>query len=314
MSPRIIRLTQPWYAPVETIEVFMGLISGLEHVVREGEPMARHTWLRMGGAAEYFAEPTSVEELRTLVHRCREQEVPIRMLGGGSNLLVRDDGVKGMVVHLAAPAFCNIEMRGQHLIAGGGASLAHVISTAVREGLAGLEQLVGIPGTVGGALHGNSGRQHADIGQWTHSSTVMTRGGEILSRAREDLQFAYRQSSLNELVILDAQFELDREDPAQLTKRMQKLWIVSKAGQPTGDQFAGRIFKNPLGMRAADLVDEVRLKGTRVGGAEVSDRNANYIIAGSDAIVDDVLQLVSLMRNRIAEQLGIELEAEIETW
>ena len=198
----------------------MGLISGLEHIVREAEPMARHTWLRLGGPAEYFVEPTAPDELATLVQRCREQDVPVRLLGGGSNLLVRDEGVSGPVVHLAAPAFCDISVQGQIVTAGGGARLAHVISSAVREGLAGLEQLVGIPGTVGGALHGNSGRQHADIGQWTCAATVMTRSGEILTRQRDDLVFAYRQSSLNELVILSAQFRLEEEDSQALTKRM----------------------------------------------------------------------------------------------
>ena len=200
------------------------------------------------------------------------------------------------------------------ITAGGGAALSHVISTAAREGLAGLEPLVGIPGSVGGALHGNSGRQHADIGQWTYSATTMTRTGEIVQRKREDLQFAYRQSSLNELVILSAEFQLEPEDSVEITKRMQKLWIFAKSKQPTLDQFAGRVFKNPHGVRAADLIEQVGLKGTKVGQAEVSDRNANFIVAHPGATSDDVLVLAAMMSNGVEEILGTQLEHDIEVW
>ena len=288
--------------------------SGLEHVIREDEPMAGHTWLRMGGAAKYFAAPTTQDELATVVSRCRAEEIPIRLLGGGSNLLVREAGVDGVVIRLDAPAFGQISVAGNTVRAGGGASLAHVISSAVREGLAGLETLVGIPGTIGGALHGNAGRQHADIGQWTCSATTMTRTGEIVHRQRDDLQFSHGQSSLNELVILEAEFELEPEASDELTKRMQKLWIVAKSKQPTVDQFAARIFKNPQGLRAADLVDQAGLRGAKVGMAEVNERNGNYVVAHPGASSDDVLQLAELMRQQVADLLGVELERDLEVW
>src|SRR5258707_477791 len=143
----------------------MPIPSGFEHIVRENEPLAPYTWFRLGGAAQYFAEPTSIDELAALVRRCHEAGVPGRGVGGGSNLLVRDEGVPGMVVALGAAAFGRIEVTGRKVVAGGGAKLGHVISTAVREGLAGLEMLVGIPGTVGGALHSNAGTHSGDIGQ-----------------------------------------------------------------------------------------------------------------------------------------------------
>ena len=195
-----------------------------------------------------------------------------------------------------------------------GGKLGHAISTSVREGLAGLETLVGIPGSVGGALHGNAGSRGGDIGQWTSQATVMTRAGEILTRHREELVFAYRESSLDELVILEAQFELDEEDPEELTKRMQKQWIIQKAGQPLGHQSAGCIFKNPRGMSAGMLIDQAGLKTTRVGAAEVSQRHANFIIANEGASSQDVLKLINLVRENVMERLGIELETEIEIW
>lgn len=292
----------------------MSLASGLEDIVREDEPLAPRTWFKLGGSADYFAEPTSVEQLADLVRRCREQEVPIRLLGGGSNILVRDEGVPGMVISLAAKAFNEVQVVIEKLSAGGGAKLGHVISTAVRSGLGGLEPLVGIPGTIGGALHGNAGSRGGDIGQWTCKATVMTRAGEVHQRRREDLVFAYRQSSLDELVILAAEFELEQGDPEQLTKRMQKQWIVKKASQPMSHQNAGCIFKNPRGMNAGMLIEQAGLKGTKIGGAEVSPQHANFIIAHDEATSQDVLRLINEIRGRVAERLGVELEMEIEVW
>jgi UDP-N-acetylmuramate dehydrogenase len=142
----------------------------------------------------------------------------------------------------------------------------------------------------------------------------MTRSGEILTRSREELVFAYRESSLDELVILDAQFELEQEDPEELTKRMQKQWIIKKAGQPLAHQSAGCIFKNPRGMSAGMLIEQAGLKNTRIGGAEVSERHANFIIADEGATSADVLKLIDHVRETVLERLGIELEREIEIW
>lgn len=291
-----------------------GLGKEFDHIVRRAESLAPFTWFHLGGPAEYFAEPTSVEELAALVQRAKEQGLPVRVLGGGSNVLIREEGVAGLIVRLDAPAFTSIDVQGEFVVAGGGAKLGHVISVAVREGLAGLETLVGIPGTVGGALHGNSGSRGGDVGQWTVAATVMNRAGEILERKREDMVFAYRQSSLDELVILSAKFQLEREDAQELTKRMQKQWIVKKAGQPMTHQSSGCIFKNPRGLSAGLLIDQAGLKGTRVGGAEISDRHCNFIVTSPEATSKDVLKLIDLVRSRVAERIGIELETEIEIW
>ncbi len=292
----------------------MSLAKDFEHFVKRAEPLAPHTWFHLGGPAEFFAEPPTVEDLQALVCRCRDAGTPVRLLGGGSNLLVRDEGVAGLVVRLSAPAFNAISTERHTVSAGGGAKLGHVISTSVREGLAGLETLVGIPGTIGGALHGNAGSRGGDIGQWTCQATVMTRAGEIVTRPREELVFAYRESSLDELVILGARFELEQEAPEELTKRMQKQWIVKKASQPLDHQSAGCIFKNPRGMSAGMLIEQAGLKNTRIGGAEVSQRHANFIVADKGATSQDVLKLIELVRERVLERVGIELETEIEIW
>lgn len=292
----------------------MALFSGFEHIVREGEPLAPYTWFRLGGPAQYFAEPTSVDELGKLVRRASEAGVPTRLLGGGSNLLIRDEGVQGLVLHLTAAAFGNIAVNNRRLTVGGGAKLGHVVSTAVREGFAGLEQLVGIPGTVGGALRTNAGSHAGDVGQYTVSATVMTRKGEIVTRGREDLRFGYRASSLDELVILEATLEAEVGDPTLLTRHMQQLWILKKANQPLSDQATGCVFKSPGGMNAERLIEEAGLKGTRVGDAEVSQRNANFIVVSGAAKSRDVIELIERVRRAVSERTGVELEPGLEIW
>jgi UDP-N-acetylmuramate dehydrogenase len=292
----------------------MALLTGFEKIVRRDEPLAMHTWFQLGGAAEYFAEPVDVDQLIALVQRCAQEEVAVRVLGAGSNILVRDEGVPGMVVRLAAPAFSQIRVEGPSVIAGGGATLGHVITTAVHQGLAGLETLIGIPGTLGGALHGNAGTHGGDVGQWTSRATVITQTGEVCQRGRDDLVFEYHQSSLDELVILEAEFHLEEDDPRELARRMQKHWIVKKAAQPMGHQCAGCVFRNPRGASAGELIDDAGLKGTRIGGAVVSDRHANFIVAEPECTSQDVLRLIDLVRSQVHERLGVELERELEIW
>lgn len=292
----------------------MDLIKGFEHFVRDSEPLAPYTWLRIGGVAEFFAEPTSVEELVALVSRCHESEVPVRLLGGGSNLLIRDAGVPGIVIRLSHPDFSAISMAGNKVTAGGGARLAHVISTAVGQGLAGLESLVGIPGTVGGAVHGNTGCAGGDIGQWIVSAEVLTHTGERHTRSGADLQFAYRQSSLDELAILSAQFQLESAEPEELTRRMQKAWIIKKSHQPAGEGRIGYIFSDVPGASADQLIEQSGLKGASVGGAEVCSEHANFIIGGDDTSADDVLRLIDLIQGRVREVMGVDLRRQIEVW
>ena len=157
----------------------MTAFRGLEQIVRQQEPLAPYTWFRLGGPAEYFAEPTNLDELTQLVQSCHAEDIPVRILGGGSRILIPDAGVRGLVIQLSAPAFGKIEVHADQITAGGGAKLGHLVATAVREGLAGLESLVGIPGTVAGALRGNADSHGASIGHWTTSADVLTRCGEI---------------------------------------------------------------------------------------------------------------------------------------
>lgn len=276
--------------------------------------MAPYTWLKVGGPAQFFLTPRNVDELVRLVQVCCEQQIPIHILGGGSNLLVRDEGVGGAVIRLTHPAFARISGTGPRLTAGSGALLSHVISEAVRRGLAGLEVLAGIPGTVGGAVHGNAGGRHGDIGSLVRQITVLNARGEQFVRKEDELVFAYRQSSLDELLILDVEFELQPEDPDTIAQRLRKIWVTKKATQPLSSQSAGCIFKNPRGQSAGELIEKAGLKGTRIGGAEVSERHANFIVTQPGATSSDVLRLMDLIRSKVSEQFGVHLEPELRIW
>ena len=292
----------------------MSLMTGFEKIVRSAEPLAMHTWFQLGGPAEYFAEPETADDLTALVRRCHEQQIPMRMLGQGSNVLVRDEGTPGLVVHLSSPAFAGIRIEGNTIVAGGGALLGRAVTTSVHGGLAGLETLIGIPGTIGGALHGNAGAQGGHFGQWAFEATVVTSDGQLVQRGSDELAFGYRDTSLDDLAIVEVRCELEEEDPRQLAQRMQRHWIMKKATQPMGHQCAGYVFKNPRGQSAGELIDRAGLKGTRIGGAMVSDRHANFIIAEPECTSQDVCRLIDLVRSQVHDRMGYELELELEIW
>ncbi len=223
----------------------MAAMSGID-CVREQVPLADRTWFKVGGPAQYFAEPDSIDELLAIVEALPRRRPAYSPVGRRlQSAWCATKAWQAWSSALSHPSFQQINIKERQLTAGGGANLANAITVSVGAGLAGLEPLVGIPGTIGGALHGNAGTHGGDIGQWACRATVMTRSGEILQREHNDLVFAYRQSSLDELVILNAEFELEEEDPTEVTKRMQKQWIVKKANLPMAHENTGCIFQEP---------------------------------------------------------------------
>jgi len=284
-------------------------------IVRADEPLAPHVWFRLGGPAAYLARPRTVDELLGLLRRCREAGLPFKVLGGGSNVLVRDEGVNALVIHLESPAFSDVSVEGNVIRAGAAVPLTALISQSARSGLAGLETLTGIPGTVGGALRGNAGGRQGSIGQFVRRATVIDASDAVQVRESDDLALAGRESNLDEPMILSAEFELQPEDPETVVKRMRRIWIVKKENQPYGHQSSGCIFKN-VGpdISAGALIDQAGLKGTRFGGAEVSDRHANFIVAHPGAKASDVLHLIDQIRQRVWQQFGYELELQIQVW
>jgi UDP-N-acetylmuramate dehydrogenase len=292
----------------------MSLLDAFRDILQQDKPLAPLTWLNLGGPAQYFLEPRDRDELQRVVVACAEEGIPLRVLGSGSNLLVRDEGVSGAVIRLSNASFAGVAVEGTTLSAGSGALLSQAISASVRAGLAGLETLAGIPGTVGGALKGNAGGRGGEISDTARSVTTMTAKGEIVIRTGDELAFEYRSSNISEPLILEGTFQLREGDPEEISARMRKTWIMKKATQPLSDQSAGCIFKNPRGQSAGALIDQAGLKGMRVGGAEVSDRHANFIVTHPGCRSADVLRLIDLIHTKIAEQFGVDLELEIQVW
>ncbi len=292
----------------------MSLLDAFSDILQHDKSLAPLTWMNLGGPAQFFLEPRDPAELQKVVVCCHENSIPIHVLGSGSNLMVRDEGVSGAVIRLSNASFAECAVNGTTLRVGAGALLSQAISVSVRDGLAGLEVLAGIPGTIGGAIRGNAGGRSGEIAETCRSVTAMTAKGEIVTRSGDDLTFGYRSSSITEPFILEGTFELRTDDPDEITSRMRKIWIMKKATQPLSDQSAGCIFKNPRGQSAGALIDQAGLKGTRLGGAEISDRHANFVVTHDGCKSDDVLRLIDLTRSKIAEQFGVELELEIQVW
>ena len=283
-------------------------------ITRAGEPLAPFTLLKVGGPAEAVVRPRSVQELRAVLTRCLQAKLPVRVLGGGGNLLVSDEGVKGVVLRLDAPAFAQLQTEGRRVRAGCGATLTALIAHAAHSNLAGLETLVGLPGTVGGALFLNAGDRSSDIGQYVKQVEVLDSQAQVQVRGHDDLRFTSTGSNLDDPVLLSADFELEADSPDAIVKRLRKAWIQRQASQPFSFQNAGRMFKNPPGLSAAALVEQAGLVGTKVGGAHVDDRNANYVVADRGTAARDVLRLIDLVRARVAERFNVELELAISVW
>lgn len=278
------------------------------------EPLAPLTWMKVGGPAQRLIQPRSVDELVAVVKACHDHNIPVRMLGSGSNLLVRDEGVSGVVIRLSHAVFSQVSVSGTRVKAGGGALLSHVISESVKAGLAGLDTLVGIPGTIAGALKGNSGGRNGEIGEHVHSVTVITAQGEKFVRQGDELVFEYRRSSINELCVVEAEFELTPGNADEIAERMHKLWVMKKSTQPLSHQSAGCVFKNPRGLSAGALIEQAGLKGMKIGLCEVSDRHGNFIVTEPGAKSSDVLKLIDVMRAKVSEAHGVDLELELQVW
>ena len=283
-------------------------------IIKPGEPLAPYTYFKLGGPAEVLVQPRSSQELGAVVHRCLERDIPLRVLGGGCNVLVRDEGVTGVVLRLSAAAFTQTSVDGKRVRAGSGATLSALISEAARHALAGLETLVGTPGTVGGALRHNGGDRSGEIGQHVAEVEVIDSSGQLQVRDRDELRFGYQWTNLDDPVFVAATFELEPDTPGDIVKRMRKAWIQRKASQPFSFQAAGRIFKNPRGLSAATLIEQAELPGARVGGAEVSERDANFIVAQSGATARDVLRLIDMIKSRVQECFHVDLELDISVW
>lgn len=309
--------------------------SELPEYVSEHEPLARYTSLGVGGSARWLAQPRTPDELADVLRACARANVPVRVLGLGANLLVTDEGVDGMVIRLTAPAFRGVDWggwdapqiardgRGQRqyddaspvrIRAGGGMDMNRLARDSVRLGLSGLECMAGIPGALGGIIRMNAGGRFGEISQVVREVTVVTPDGEIRTLASEQVGFRYRNTELDGAIVCEAALELVPGDPVAIRQYFLDVWGYKKKTQPLAEATAGCMFKNPPADSAGRLIDEAGLKNYRVGGAQVSDRHANFIVTQEGATASDVVALVDHIRRTVAERFGVDLELEVEVW
>ncbi|MCA8983003.1 MAG: UDP-N-acetylmuramate dehydrogenase [Planctomycetaceae bacterium] len=292
----------------------MNCLDKFADITRRDESLAPYTWLKLGGPAQYLIEPRTQEELAEVVQCCQQNEIALHVLGDGSNLLVRDEGVSGVVLRLVSGEFSRVTIEGTRVTAGAGALLSHVVSRTVAAGLTGLEELAGIPGTIGGAIVGNAGGRGGELGSKVESIQVVTHRGVIETIPADLIGFEYRNSHIDAPVVISATLQLEEGDAEEITRRLRKTWIMKKASQPLSSQSAGCVFKNPRGLSAGALIEQAGLKGTRVGDCEVSDIHANFIITHENTTSHDVLRLIDLVRSKVADHHGVELELEVKVW
>ena len=286
----------------------------LDEIVARGEPLSKHTSFAIGGPAEYFARPRSVAELRMLLDWAGGRRLEWRVLGLGTNVLVADEGVSGLVVLLESEAFRGERVEAGCIELGASWRLSRLVAVAGRAGLSGAEALIGIPGTVGGAVMVNAGGRHGCVGDICRYVRVMDPDGSEKRLGRDELRFDYRRSNLGASTVLEVGFGLVPSDRRSVEAEQRRIYERKLLAQPLWEKSAGCIFKNPAGRSAGELIDGLGLKGLSCGDARVSPRHANFIVSDGRASAGDVLALVEEVRRRVREASGVELDLEIDVW
>ena len=296
----------------ETLSAELKRLLAPETVLRRDEPLAKRTTLRVGGPAEIFVEPASDADLAAVMKFCAERAVNFFVLGRGSNLLVRDGGVRGVVISLAHPHFSRVDVDGERLRCGAGAKLKEVANAAKHAGLGGLEFLEGIPGSVGGALRMNAGAMGGATFDVVESVRLMDFDGNIRELAPEKMAPKYRGCDLlKHHIALGAVLKGRADSPESIAQRMSAFSRKRWASQPAAPS-AGCIFKNPPAIPAGRLMDELGLKGAKAGGAMVSQEHGNFIVNDGSATARDVLDLIEIVKSKVKAERGIELQTEVE--
>lgn len=277
-------------------------------------PLGRHTWYRLGGPARFLFRPRDAEDLASLLARAKHEDIPVKVLGSGANVLISDDGFDGVVVRLDNDAFCNTTWRGRSVKVGAGVDLMPLARRCSEQGLSGLEYLAGIPATVGGAVRMNAGGRFGEFGTVVHEIDVLCTDGGVETWPHDRIGFRYRRTDLGDSIVLSAELELVEDDPNRVKRIFDDLLEYKERSQPLSGRSAGCVFKNPVGHSAGALIDQAGLKGARCGKARVSRRHANFIVAERGATASDVMYLIDLIRDQVRKVFGTELETEIEIW
>ena len=277
------------------------------------EPMKKHTTFRVGGNADFFVIPKTVEEVKQTIMLCVEQDMPYYILGNGSNLLVGDKGYRGVVIQIYKE-MNNIFVDGQKIKVQAGALLSKIGSVALEAGLTGFEFAAGIPGTMGGAVVMNAGAYGGEMKDVLEEVTVLTKEGEVLTLSKEQLDMGYRTSVVakKDYIVLKATIALELGDRDAIKARMDELKVQRTTKQPLEFPSAGSTFKRPEGYFAGKLIQDAGLRGFQVGGAQVSEKHCGFVINKGDATAADIVELMKQVSERVKEKFGVELEPEVK--
>ena len=283
-----------------------------EQVLRD-EPMQKHTTFRVGGPADYFVMPETIEQVQKVVTLCKGEEIPYYIVGNGSNLLVSDKGYRGVIIQIGK-RFGQIEVKENQITAQAGALLSAVANRALEAGLAGFEFAAGIPGSLGGACVMNAGAYGGEMKDVLLSVTVLTPEGEVLTIPREELELGYRTSIIEKkhYLVLEAVIELQKGDPEEIKAVMDDLRQRRIDKQPLEYPSAGSTFKRPEGYFAGKLIQDAGLKGFQVGGAQVSEKHAGFVINKNHATASDIYELMRQVSEKVEEESGVRLEPEVK--
>lgn len=281
--------------------------------VYPGEPLSRHTTYRIGGPARFYVQVCSVGALKRLVGVCEETGVPWVVVGRGSNLLVADEGYPGVAIALGRDfRACRYDEETGRFCVGAGVALSSVVQEAFRRSLAGLEFAVGTPGTVGGALRMNAGSRDEWLGQSVVSVTSYSPGGGLVRRAGSEIGWGYRESSFApDEILVECELSVEPADPFFIRGKMEASLARRRKSQPLSLPSCGSVFKNPPGESAGALIERAGLKGHAIGGAQVSEKHANFIVNTGGATANDVRGLIELIQGQVYEAYGIELQPEV---
>ena len=293
------------------IEKFNNLLG--EEKVKTEEPMKRHTTFRIGGPADYFLLPSSPEEMKGIIEICKEETLPYFILGNGSNLLVSDEGYRGVIIQLYRN-YGDISVEGNVIRANAGALLSQIASAAKNASLTGFEFAGGIPGTLGGAVVMNAGAYGGEMKDVLKEVTIMTGDGEVLTLTAEKLEMGYRTSVVktNGYLVLGAVIELEEGDQETIKARMKELTEQRVSKQPLEFPSAGSTFKRPEGYFAGKLIMDAGLRGYQTGGAQVAEKHCGFVINKDNATAADVCRLMKDVQDKVKEQFGVTLEPEVK--
>jgi UDP-N-acetylmuramate dehydrogenase len=289
----------------------LSLLVGEENI-RVDEPMKSHTSFKVGGPADIFVTPVNTLQVRDVLKLCHDAGYPVFIMGNGTNLVVRDGGIRGVVLKIY-DNFNKIHVEDNMITADGGALLSVISRTALRESLKGLEFASGIPGTAGGAVYMNAGAYNGEIKDVVHSADVIDDKFNIITLNRDELKLDYRKSivSANGYVVVRVRFQLEKGEYSEIKDRIDLLTRKRKEKQPLHLPSAGSTFKRPEGYFTGKLIEDCLLKGYKIGGAEVSTKHAGFIINSGEATAKDVLDLICHVQNTVKEKYNVELHPEV---